>query len=95
MVRFNRVGYSPSKVILALFTKKSNVVELIKTHSSILIQFAKIGNQAVISIEPLERWYYLKVNRISLERYLGIRKMELFKSEIESSTRIRLKITRQ
>ena len=39
----------------------------------------------------MEHWQRLKVHEISLERYLGERKMELLKQEVESSMGIQLK----
>ena len=53
----------------------------------------KIVDQAVIGVEVLEHWYRLKVYEMSLERYLGDRKMELFRREIKSLTGIWLKTT--
>ena len=92
-VRFSRVGYSPSGAISALLTEKSDAVELLKTRSNPLIRAAKPVDPAVIGVEALERWHRLKVHGMSLERYLGDGKMELFRREIESSTGIRLKST--
>ena len=42
---------------------------------------AKIVDWAIIGVEALERWHRLKVHRMSLERYLGDGKMELFKEK--------------
>lgn len=38
----------------------------------------------IIRVEIIEHWQQLKVHEISLERYLGERKMELLKREVES-----------
>lgn len=50
-------------------------------------------DQAVIGVETLERWNWLKIHGMPLDRYLEERKMELFKREIEFSTGIQLKTT--
>lgn len=84
--RFSKMRYSPSGAISALLTKKANAIELFKTRTNILIQAAKTINQAVINV--LERWHWLKIHRILLDKYLGKRKIELFKQKVESSIRI-------
>lgn len=43
---------------------------------------------AIVEFEILKHWQRLKVNRISLERYLEEGKMELLKRELELSTGI-------
>ena len=45
----------------------------------------------MIRIEILEHWQKLKVHKMPLERYLGERKMELLKREVESVAEIQLK----
>ena len=83
--RFSRVGYSQSGAISALLTEKSSVKILVRDHSNMLIRAAKSIDEKVIGIEALERWQRLKVHGMSLARYLGDRKMELLRREIESS----------
>lgn len=48
-----------------------------------------------MEVEIIEHWQCLKVNKISLARYLGPDKMELFKKEVKFSTGIMLKIMSQ
>ncbi len=78
-IRFNRVRYSPSGAISALLTKKADVTKLLKTRINILIRAAKTIDQAIIDAEVLERWHWLKVHGMPLDRYLGEGKIELFK----------------
>ena len=89
------MGYSQSGAISALLTEKADATELLKTRINILSRVAKTVDQAVIGAEVLERWYWLKVHVMSLERYLEEGKMDLFKREVESFTGIRLKTTPQ
>ena len=56
-----------------------------------LIRVVKLVDKKVIGIETLESWQRLKVHGMSLARYLGEGKMELFSREIELSTGIQLK----
>lgn len=49
-----------------------------------------MADQVVIDVEVLKHWHRLKIHGISLEKYLGDRKKELFRREIESLTSIRL-----
>lgn len=44
-----------------------------------------------MGVEILEQWQRLKVHGMLLERYLGPRKLELLRREVESSTGISLK----
>ena len=90
-IRFSRVGYSQSGAISALLTERSNVEDLVKDHSNMLIRDAKSADEKVIGIEALERWQRLKMHGMSLARYLGEGKMELLRREIGSSTGIQLK----
>lgn len=90
-IRFSRVGYSQSGAISALLTEKSNAENLVRDHSNMLIWAAKSVDEKVIGIETHERWERLKVDGMSLARYLGDGKMELLRREIESSTGIELK----
>lgn len=52
---------------------------------------AKTIDEAIIDAEELEHQQYLKVYRMSLLRYLGKRKMELLKKEVELLIGIKLK----
>lgn len=63
---------------------------LISRLSNVLIRAAKTVNAAIIGVEILEHWQRLKVHGMSLERYLGEKKMELLKREVEPLTRIQL-----
>ena len=92
-IRFNRVSYSQSGAISALFTEKGNAIELLKTRTNVLIRAAKAVDAAVIGVEALEHWQRLKVHGMPLSRYLGEEKMELLRREVESSTGIKLKTT--
>lgn len=91
LVSFSRINYSLSGAISALLTTKGDVVELFKTCNNIPIQMVKIVDWAVISMEILEWWHYLKIYGMSLEKYLGDRKIEFFKREIEFLIGIKLK----
>ena len=64
---------------------------LLSQQSNMLIRAAKTIDNAVIRVEILNYWHRLKVHRMSLDRYLGPRNMELLKREIEFSTGISLK----
>lgn len=77
--RFSRVRYAPSGAISALLTEKANAGLLIPRLSNLLIRAAKTVDSAVIGVEILEHWQRLKVHGMSLEIYLGDRKMELLK----------------
>lgn len=48
-------------------------------------------DSSMIGVEVLEHWQQLKVHGMSLERYLRLKKMEVPKQEVESSTSIQLK----
>lgn len=52
---------------------------------------AKLVDDAVVGVEIIEHWQRLKVHKISLARYPGPDKMELFKKEVKSSTGIAFK----
>lgn len=90
-IRFSRVGYSQSGAFSALLTEKSNAEDLVKDHANMLIRAAKPVNEGVIGVEALERWQRLKVDGMSLARYLGKGKIELLWREIKLSTEIKLK----
>ena len=85
------MGYSQLGAISGLFTERSNVEDLIKQHSNMLIQAAKLINKRVIGIEALEKWYRLKIHGMPLLHYFGEGKMEILSREIESSSGIKLK----
>lgn len=87
-IRISRIGYSQSGAISALLTEKADTRELLKKHKNILIRAVQTIDVAVVGAEALEHWHRLKVHEMSLERYLGERKMELFRREVESSTGI-------
>lgn len=89
--RFIKVKYAPSGAISALLTEHANAGLLIPRLSNLLIQTAKIVDPAVVGVEVLEHLQRLKVHRMPLERYLGERKIEILKREVESSTGIQLK----
>lgn len=86
------MGYSQSRVIFALITEKANTENLVINHFNILIRAAKSIDEKVIRLEVLEHLQSLKMYKISLIRYLGKGKMELFWQEIKLSIRIYLKI---
>lgn len=67
--------------------------DFVKKHSNISIRADKSIDKAVIGVEALERWKQLKIYGISLARYFGERKIELFSQEIESFIVIKLKTT--
>ena len=90
-IRFSQVRYSPSRAVSALLTEKANAGLLIPRLSNVLIRAAKTVDEAIMEVEILEHWQRLKVHGMSLDRYLGERKMELLKQEVESSTGIQLK----
>lgn len=58
---------------------------------NLLIRAAKTIDDTIVGVEILEQWQCLKVHRMSLERYLGLGKLELLRREVESSTKILLK----
>ena len=89
--RFIRVKYAPSGAISALLTDQANAGLLIPRLTNLLIRAAKTVDAAVVGVEILEHWQWLKVHGMPLERYLGERKMELLKRKVESSTGIQLK----
>lgn len=76
-MRFSRVGYFQSSTIYRLLTKMFNSKDLIRHHSKILIQAAKLINERVIQMESLKWWDRIKIYRMSLIRYLGKRKIEI------------------
>ncbi len=84
--RFSKIKYLQSWAISTLLTKKSNVEQLISNHSNILIRAAQAVDGEVTGVEILERWQQLKVERMSLARYFGEEKMEVFCRKVESST---------
>lgn len=59
-----------TRAISALLTEKSNVENVVRDHSNILIRAAKLVNEKVIDIEALERWERFKMHKMSLEQYL-------------------------
>lgn len=90
-VRFCQMQYAPSGSISALLTEKADAAMLISQQSNLLIRAAKIVDNAVVGVEVLEKWQRLKVQGMSLERYLGLGKIKLLKREVKSSTGIPLK----
>lgn len=90
-VQFSQVRYAPSRTISALLTEKADIGLLIPQQSNLLIRAIKIVDPAIVGVEILEHWQQLKVHRMPLERYLGKRKMELLRREVELATRIQLK----
>lgn len=87
-VQFSKIGYSQFEAISTYLTKKADVIVLLKTWINVLIRVTKTIDQAVIGAKTLERWHSLKVYGISLERYLGEGKIELFRWEVKFSTEI-------
>lgn len=85
------MGYLQFGAISGLLTEESNAKQLISRHSNIFIRATKAVDSGVTAVETLERWQQLKIHGMSLARYLGERKMEVFFREIESSTKIQLK----
>lgn len=51
----------------------------------------KLVNNILIRVEIIEHWQYFKIYKMFLAKYLRPDKMELFKKEIEFSTKIALK----
>lgn len=90
-VRFCRVKYAQFGAILALQTEIVDAGLLIPWRANVLIRTAKSVDTAVVGIEVIENWQRLKVHGMLLESYLGERKMELLKREVESATEIELK----
>ena len=90
--RFCRVRYSLSRAISALLTEIINAGVFIPQLSNVFIQAAKTVNPAIVGVEIQEHWQRFKVHGMSLERYLNERSMELLKQEVESSTKIQLKV---
>lgn len=76
---FCQVKYSSSRAISMLLTEKANAEVLILQLSNILIWTTKTVKLAVVGMEILGHWQYLKIYKISLERYLGKRNIELLK----------------
>lgn len=72
-------------------TEKADAGLLVPRWSNLLIRAAKSVDASVVGIEILEHWQCLKVHGMPLERYLGDRKMDFLKREVESSTGIQLK----
>lgn len=64
---------------------------LLSQRSNLLIQVAKTVNDTIVGVEILKQWQRLKVHRMSLERYVEPRKLELLRRGVESSTSISLK----
>lgn len=56
LFQFRLVSYSPSGAILALFTKKSNAVEIFKNRTNVLFQVTKMVDQAIIRTETIKCW---------------------------------------
>ncbi len=71
-------------------TEKATARLLTPRLSNVIIRAAKTVNAAIIGVEILEHWQRPKVHGMSLERYLGEKKMELLKREVEPLTRIQL-----
>lgn len=92
-IRFCRTGYSQSGVISAFLFEKADVKELLERRRNILIRTAQTVDAATIAAEALEYWQRLKVHGMPLGRYLVEGKMELLKTETESSTGVQLKTT--
>ena len=90
-IQFSWVRYAPSSAISAFFTEKADAGQLIPRQSNLLIQAVKLIDPARVGVEVLEHWQWLKVHGMPLNRYLGERKMELLKREVESATGIQLK----
>ncbi len=89
--RFSRMRYAPSVAISALLTEKADAGLLIPRLSNVLIRVAKTVDASIVGAEVLEHWQPLKIHGMSLERYLGEKKIELLKRKVESSTGIQLK----
>ena len=90
-VRFSRVQYPPSGLVLALLTEKADATMLLPERSNLLIQAAKTVDNTLVGVEIIKQWQCLKVHGMSLERYLGPGKLKLLRREVESSTGILLK----
>ena len=54
-IRFNKDGYFQSSAVSWLFIKKSNIEDLIKYHSNMLIQVIKLLDKRVIRVKALEQ----------------------------------------
>lgn len=76
-IRFSKIGYSQSSAISGLSIEKLDTENLLKDHSTTLIQVVKSRDKKVINVKALEPWYRPKVNRMSLLHYLKKRNMEL------------------
>lgn len=87
-IQFSQVKYLLSGEVSALLTKKANARLLISQLSNVFIWASKTVDAAMIEVEILEYWQYLKVHGMSLNRYLDEKKMELLKRNIKLSTDI-------
>ncbi len=89
---FNRLNHSQFGAISTLFTEKFKVEEFINILSNILIKAVKSINNTLIRIDALEHCQKLKIDKLSLVRYLDEEKIKMLYQEIESSIRIQLKM---
>lgn len=90
-IQFNRVKNLSSKIISALFIKKSRTKKLFDNHSNILIKTASIEDMGIMRIETLECWQKWKIYGMSFVKYLEKRKMELLFQKIKLSIEKQLK----
>lgn len=90
-IRLNEMNYLQLSAIFELFTKKSNVKNLLKDYSTILIQADKLVNKWIIELKAFKHWYILKLYKMSLIQYYKKRKIKPVYLKIKLSIKIQLK----
>lgn len=75
--------YTLLGAISALFTEQTNPKSSILRLSNLLIWSIKIVDPTIVRVEILEHWQWLEVYGIPLKKYIGERKIELPKREVE------------
>lgn len=90
-IQFSQARYVFSGAISALFTKKTDIKQLIFQQSNLLIKAIKSIDQVVMGVNVLKYCQRLKVHEMSPNRFLKKEKMELLKRKIELATKIQLK----
>lgn len=79
---FCQVRYLSSSAVSALFTQNINARVVIPSLLNVFIWVIKTVDSTIVRVEIIKYWQRLKVYRISLERYLNKKSMELFKHEV-------------
>ena len=77
--QFSQLRYASLGAIFALLTKKANARLLISRLLNILIWAKQSVNMVVVGVKVLEYWKFLKLYRMSIERYLNKGKIYLLK----------------